>query len=56
MSQRRDILKYLGLGIVGAGVATAVGQKFQPAEFNARTCMSVSTDIVAKLWNLCNVA
>ena len=37
MSQRRDILKYLGLGIVGAGFVTAVGQKLQPAQPNART-------------------
>ena len=37
MSQRRDILKYLGLGIVGAGVATTIGQKLQPAQSNART-------------------
>ena len=37
MSQRRDILKYLGLGIIGAGVATAVGQKFQPAQSSIAT-------------------
>ena len=37
MSQRRDILKYLGLGIVGAGVATTIGQKLQPAQSNTKT-------------------
>ena len=35
MSQRRDILKYLGLGIIGAGVATTIGQKLQPVQSNA---------------------
>ncbi len=37
MSHRRDILKYLGLGIVGAGIATTIGQKLQPAPSNAKT-------------------
>ena len=37
MSQRRDILKYLGLGIVGAGIATTIGQKLQPAQSNTKT-------------------
>jgi thiol-disulfide isomerase/thioredoxin len=37
MSQRRDMLKYLGFGLVSAGVATTVGQKLQPVQSNART-------------------
>jgi thiol-disulfide isomerase/thioredoxin len=36
MSQRRDILKYLGLGCVGAGIATTIGQKLQPSQSNAK--------------------
>ncbi len=37
MSQRRDMLKYLGFGLIGAGVATTIGQKLQPVQSNART-------------------
>jgi thiol-disulfide isomerase/thioredoxin len=37
MSQRRDMLKYLGFGLVSAGVATTVGQKLQPVQSHART-------------------
>jgi thiol-disulfide isomerase/thioredoxin len=36
MSQRRDILKYLGLGIVGAVVATTIGQKLPPAQSSSK--------------------
>ena len=43
MSQRRDILKYLGLGIVGAGIATTIGQKLQPAQSNAKSSSPIST-------------
>ena len=52
MSQRRrDMLKYLGLGIFSAGVATTIGQKLQPAQSNSsifdRTSASSAIDTIA---------
>ena len=49
MSQRRDILKYLGLGIVGAGIAITVRQKFQPAQSDAKILSPTSATPSKKL-------
>jgi thiol-disulfide isomerase/thioredoxin len=52
MSQRRDILKYLGLGIVGAGVATTIGQKLPSAQSSSKifnpTSAPTSNEIAAQ--------
>ena len=49
MSQRRDILKYLGLGLVGAGIAITVRQKFQPAQADAKILSPTSATSSKKL-------
>jgi thiol-disulfide isomerase/thioredoxin len=41
------MLKYLGLGIVGAGVATTFGQKLQPVKSNARIFDRTSSTEIA---------
>ena len=49
MRQRRDILKYLGLGIVGAGIAITVRQKFQLAQSDAKILSPTSATSSKKL-------
>ena len=49
MRQRRDILKYLGLGIVGAGIAITARQKFQPAQSDAKILSPTSATPSKKL-------